>query len=292
MRGTPRAVGTLAGTTPARSWRDDLLALLAERRSLVEVRDWATARGVHYRDEVLPLLEEWAEQGLVKSIGEAKEKRLWATKPGEPLPDVEDVPPVAETPHRLHIVTGKPIALDELPDGMRAAIKQLSPGTTEVQSVPDGAPIGIVLSPPTPYRNEVPVRQRFQSTELRVIDAAILVVLGKSEDPMRTADVRAALADRFSAEDIMIAGKRLRHHGRIVVTGVTHTTRWALSDGARAMIGKPQVTAPAPKPKAPPVEDLAATGGGAQAVLRQVPPRHEAREPIRRARGHRPDWPA
>lgn len=259
MRGPARAVGSLAGLTPARSWRDDLLSLLAERRSLVEVRDWATARGVHYRDEVLPLLEEWVEQGLLKTTGEAKEKRIWATKPGEPLPDVTiDVgcaPPVAETPapHRLRIMTGEPIALDDLPPGMRAAIEQLSPGTTEVQRVPDGAPIGVMIPPvptpspvvlaglPTPYRQDPPAEPTAD-----VVDAAILGVLAKAGRPVKATDMREILSG-FSWPYVKRCATRLRQRGRIVGLGTTSDSRWALPK-------KPKATAPAPKPEAPPVE--------------------------------------
>jgi len=253
LRGTPRAVGSLAGLTPARSWRDDLLALLAERRSLVEVRDWATVRGVHYRDEVLPLLEEWTEQGLLKTTGEAKEKRVWATKPGEPLPEVEE-----SAPCRLQVVMGRPLALDDMPPGMRAAIEQLSPGTTEVQRVPDGAPIGVVVSSQDPRVAPVdqrPVRQRLP-VAVREVDTAVLTVLAQSPDPMRPADVRAALADRFSRTEVMAASKRLQHHKRINVRGATHAVRWELAGGRypKAIFEKPKTAAPALKPAAPPVE--------------------------------------
>lgn len=261
LRGTPRAVGSLAGLTPARSWRDDLLALLAERRSLVEVRDWATARGVHYRDEVLPLLEEWTEQGLLKTTGEAKEKRVWATKPGEPSPevplDVGCAPPVVETPtpHRLRIMAGEPIALDDLPPGMRAAIEQLSPGTTEVQRVPDGAPIGVVI-PPIPPLSPVAIpslptsmRQDAPATFDERIDNAIIAALSKAGRPTKPADLRAVLGE-FTYQQISRSVARLRYQKRMVTHGSTNKAVWSLPGWNH----EPAKAAPALKPAAPPVE--------------------------------------
>lgn len=39
-----------------------------------------------------------------------------------------------------------PISVDDMSPGMRAAVKRVSPGTTEVQRVIEGEPIGVVLT--------------------------------------------------------------------------------------------------------------------------------------------------